>query len=184
MSEEIESARGASGWKDFLASAFLVAAVGAILLTGWVLKGERPAAGPADAQASVDVGLGSKIAPEPAAPWDSPEPSPPQPPIESPAPSLAERAVADAARLPDAGGAWTAQLVVGCRPETVLRMIAASGGAADLYVLPAELNGASCFRVCWGTYATRDDAAAAADLPAALRGSDKPRPAEIAKVLP
>jgi hypothetical protein len=61
-------------------------------------------------------------------------------------------------------------------------LVAAARGASQLYVLPAEMNGASCFRVCWGSYGNAKDAAAAADLPKALRSSDRPGAVLIAKV--
>jgi septal ring-binding cell division protein DamX len=97
---------------------------------------------------------------------------------------LASRAEADCARLAKARGRFTAQLLVACKPETVERVLAASSGSAKLYLLPATVKGDACFRVCYGDYATAKDAAAAADLPAALRGKDKLGAAEIAKVLP
>lgn len=199
MSQEREERTGADGtrtargWRDFASSALLVGAVGAILLAGMILKGDRRAEAPGSADvvaAPAPILLGRAITPEsaPAAPLVPV--STPEPPAKTPEPvadpvleKLATRAGADAKRLHAAKGSWTAQLLVACRADTVERVVAASGGTTKLYVLPADIHGDACFRICWGVYQNAKDAAAAADLPKSLRGKDKLSAVEISKVL-
>ena len=204
MSDEREdSLRGDSsgrtgGGKELASSALLVAGVVAILIAGFVLKAGRtvdpPEATPAE------VLLGATITPETAAPESAPAP-PPSPAPLSPsrltpaAPAvtsgpadptfdkLARRAAADLARVAAIREPWTAQLLVACRVETVERVLAASKGATKLYVLPAEVHGDACFRICWGAYKGAKDAAAATDLPRELRGRERVGAVEIAKVI-
>jgi septal ring-binding cell division protein DamX len=107
-----------------------------------------------------------------------------EPPPDAALLKLATRADHDRSRLAKAKGKWTAQLLVACRPETVERVLVQGGASPNLYVLPAQVKDDSCFRVCFGSYATQKDAATAGDLPKALRGKDKPGAVEIAKVLP
>jgi hypothetical protein len=195
MSEE----RTGTG-KGLLSSALLVAAVGAILLAGLVLRtnGRTEPPAPAEAAAPPALPLGSEVKrePEPEAPpppLPTPEEVTPPPVIkeiavESPANpllmTLATRAQSDSARFAGARGRWTAQLLVACKAETVDRLLAAAPGTSKLYVLPARVKDEACFRVCFSDYATPKEAAAAADLPAALRGKEKIVAAEVAKVLP
>jgi len=205
--------------KGFKSSALLVAAVGAILLAGWVLK-SAPSAAPAPASAALAPPaptLGSSIAPElaPATPGSVEDEAPPPaaalatpaPTTAPPAPSaeatavpatstpvppssdpvltrLATRASTDAARLARMKGRYTAQLLVACKVQTVDRLLTAGAGSTKLYVLPAQVHDDACFRVCFGSYGSAKDAAAAADLPKALRGTDRIGAVEIAKVLP
>jgi septal ring-binding cell division protein DamX len=185
------SVEGAS--KGFLSSALLVAAVGAILLAGLALRTQR-----ADSQDEPSPGiapppaLGARIESQPA-----PEPLPPPPAVPSvaaePEPSssddpaltrLAKRAEADAIRLSAAREPWTAQILVACKAETVDRLLVASGGSDRVYVLPTRVRDEACFRVCYGTYASAKEAAAAADLPASLRGGERVGSVEIVRVLP
>jgi len=190
--------------RGFLSSAFLLAAVAAIMVAGMFLRdsdpreSSRPATGASSPVPSLP--LGSTIAPEfrppavdvPAAPA---EPSPPTDaaPLTDPPPDLvadplvvklAARAQGDCGRLSNARGRWTAQLIVACKPETVDRLLRAARGSTKIYVLPARVHDEACFRVCFGAYATSKEAAIAADLPKALRGKDKIGAVEIAKVLP
>jgi hypothetical protein len=74
--------------------------------------------------------------------------------------------------------------MVACKPETVDRLLGVASGSTRVYVLPASVNDDPCFRVCFGAYATSKEAAAAADLPKALRGKERIGAVEIAKVLP
>ena len=189
----------AGGWKDLASSALLVGAVLAILIAGFALKSERaPDATVPSAPPPESPILGSTIVPETVP--DEPAPPAPESPVarpvpvrrvETPAPppdpileGLATRAETDLSRLSASDHAWTAQLLVACRTETVERIIAGSKGASKLYVLPAEVKGEACFRVCWGTYRSQKDAAAAADLPKELRGKDRIGAVEIARVAP
>jgi septal ring-binding cell division protein DamX len=112
------------------------------------------------------------------------KPEPPAPAIDPALSRLAVRAEGDADRLAKATGRWTAQLLVACKAETVDRLLGRGGGSTKVFVLPARLHDDPCFRVCFGTYATATEAAAASDLPKALRGSDKIAAVEIVKVIP
>jgi septal ring-binding cell division protein DamX len=111
----------------------------------------------------------------------APKPAPALDPLLA---QLAARAEADYGRLAKARGRWTAQLMVACKPGTVDRLLDTASGSSKVYVLPASLNEDPCFRVCFGDYATSKEAAAAADLPASLRGKERIGAVEIAKVLP
>ena len=194
MSEEQESARESrgtreSGVRGLVSSALLVGAVGAILLAGWALRGSPP---PPPAAAAPEVKLGTTVPVEAPAPPAAEAPEAPQPEPEAevtpPEPEAKPAAVAkpvdDAGRLAATGGAYTAQLLVACRAETVDRLRSEARGADKLYVLPANVHGNACWRVCWGSYRNAKDAAAATDLPKALRGKERPGAVEIAKVLP
>ena len=179
-----------------MSSALLVAAVGAILLAGLVLRADRPDSSDKPAIAAAPPPLGSPIAtppaPAPALPSADSPPPPPRVEAEPDLPDssdpalarLAKRAEADAARLLHASQPWTAQLVVACKPETVERLLAASEGSPRFYVLPARVRDEACFRVCFGSYASAKDAAAAADLPPALRPAERIGAVEIVRVLP
>lgn len=188
------------GGKGVLSSALLVLAVTAILLTGLALRTDARNAGVQTAEVvpppPAALPLGSTVTPEPglpavaaldeAPPGDVgvPDPEPPAPPADASLLKLATRADHDRGRLAKAKGRWTAQLLVACRPETVEHVLASGGASPNLYVLPARVKEDSCFRVCFGSYGTQKDAAAASDLPKALRGKEKPSAVEIAKVLP
>jgi septal ring-binding cell division protein DamX len=170
------------GLREFASSALLLSAVGAILLAGLALRSEPPRE-----RESPSVEVATPVpAPPPVAPPQPPAaarataPSPAEPDLAA----LAGRAADDLARIGRAHGSWTAQLLVGCKPGTVDRLVRLSGGASKLYVLPADVHGASCFRVCWGSYASAAAASAARDLPAPLHGADPVRAVLITKVLP
>jgi septal ring-binding cell division protein DamX len=183
------------GLREFASSALLLSAVAAILLAGLALRSE-----PAREREPPAPEAARPVLPEPAQPSPSAAPSAP-PPVGLPEPpasarvtapspeepdlaALAARAADDLARIGRAPGTWTAQLVVACKPGTVDRLVRQARGASKLYVLPADVHGASCFRVCWGSYANAKDAAAARDLAAPLRGADPVRAVLITKVLP
>jgi septal ring-binding cell division protein DamX len=184
-------ATSGGGVREFASSALLLGAVAAILLTGLALRSEpareREIREPEPAAPATSV-------PAPAAPAALPQvqaATPPPsaavtaPPSADPALAvLAGRAAEDLTRIGRAHGSWTAQLVVACKPETVDRLVRQSRGASKLYVLPAEVHGAPCFRVCWGSYASASEAASAKDLPAPLRGAEGVRAVLVAKVLP
>jgi septal ring-binding cell division protein DamX len=143
---------------------------------------------PSDPQASADPDPVPAEAPPPAKAASVRVPQSMAAPAQEPAPDplvlkLATRAEADTGRLTKAKGRFTAQLLVACKAETVDRLLGAGAGSTKIYVLPAQVKADACFRVCYGTYATAKDAAAAADLPKALRGKDKIGAVEIAKVL-
>ena len=166
--------------RALLPGALLVGAVLLILGAGFVLSTPAPKETrhplpppPAAAQLPEPVPGVEVPAEEPSAPIEEPPPS-----------GLADRAARDLRRIGQSSGRYTAQLVVACKPETVERLIATAPDADGLYVLPAQVKGQGCYRVCWGAYMTADDAAKAADLPAALRSGERPRAVEITSVMP
>jgi septal ring-binding cell division protein DamX len=169
--------------RALLPGALLVGAVLLILGAGFLLstdapKEERHAPPPPPQAAQI---------PEPVPGLEAPAEEPPVPLEEQPAAApagLSERVVRDLRRIGQASGRYTAQLVVACKPETVERLVDSAPGASGLYVLPAQVKGQGCYRVCWGSYMTQDEAAKAADLPAALRSAERPRAVEITSVLP
>ncbi|HEX4823099.1 MAG TPA: hypothetical protein VFV19_02185 [Candidatus Polarisedimenticolaceae bacterium] len=197
MSEEQESARDDGGTREagvrgFASSALLVGAVGAVLLAGWSLRGSPT---PPPAAAAPEVKLGKTVPVEAAPPppveaavtvpeVETPPPAPPRAAAPVPAAVPVAKPADDAGRLAATGRAFTAQLLVACRADTVDRLRAEARGADKLYVLPATVHGSSCWRVCWGAYGSAKEASAAADLPKALRGKEHPGAVEIAKVLP
>ena len=161
-----------------LPGAVLVGAVLAILAVGMVLSTDAPRESPPVRTAALPSALPE---PEAAPPEVEEDVEPPPAPA---ADDLASRMTADLRRLGQTSGRYTAQLAVACKAETVERLVASSGGSDELYVLPAEVKGAACYRVCWGSYASADEAARTEDLPASLRSSDRPRAVEIVAVLP
>ncbi len=189
---------GGGAGRGFRSSLLLVGAVLAILVAGMLLRSnglneaQRPAAAPASPPALV-LPLGTTITPElqPAVTQEE-APSTAASSTGATAPlaadplllALATRAEADCGRLAKYRGRFTAQLLVACKPETVDRLLGIAHGSNKLYVLPARVKDDACFRVCFGAYATFKEAAAAADLPKALRGKEKIGAVEIAKVLP
>jgi len=169
-----------------------VGAVAAIMVAGMLLRSDglnearRPEA--AAASLALSLPLGTTITPEikPAAPQETAwKPEATVAPAGDPLlVELARRAEADCGRLAKNRGRFTAQLLVACKPETVDRLLGVARGSTKIYVLPARIKDDACFRVCFGAYATSKEAAAAADLPKALRGKEKIGAVEIAKVLP
>lgn len=167
--------------RALLPGALLVGAVLLILGAGFMLsttppkETRRPPEPLPSTPAQIPVPVPGVEVPaeEPATPVPEPEPG-----------DLAARAVRDLRRIGSSPGRYTAQLVVACKPETVERLVESAPGASGLYVLPAQVKGQGCYRVCWGSYMTTEDAAKAADLPAALRSGERPRAVEITSVMP
>jgi septal ring-binding cell division protein DamX len=95
--------------------------------------------------------------------------------------SLGERAAADLDRLVASGGSYTLQLMVSCDLANARRNLDLIGNTSRLYVLPVELDGKDCYRLCWGDYATRESAENAADLPASF---DAPRVRPVGELTP
>ena len=110
-------------------------------------------------------------------------------PTESPAPGgaltdLARRASVDFRRLPREE-AWMLQLAAICDAANVERLVRQVADR-ELHVLPVEIGERACFRLCWGPFASRSQAvAAAAGLPAPIRSlSDAPQPRLAASLIP
>lgn len=97
---------------------------------------------------------------------------------------LGPRTPDDRGRLAQSGGRWTLQLAVACKPETAERLVERAGPSDRLYVLPASIEGSPCLRICWGSYASREQAALAeTGLPRRLRAElDRPAPRPVADV--
>jgi len=86
---------------------------------------------------------------------------------------------------PSARGRFSLQLLVACAPENVQKALAAVP-AEELFILPVDLKGRACFRLCWGVYESRSAAeAAAAALPSYFRqGGAAPRLSPLSELLP
>jgi hypothetical protein len=91
-----------------------------------------------------------------------------------------------AAQLRSAGrGAFSVQLLVACSEETVAKA-ARNVASKELFILPAEYRGRSCYRVCWGVYDSEATArSAVASVPDYFRkGGASPKPVATASILP
>lgn len=155
-------------WRQLVSGGGLVLAVGAVLVAGALLEteGTRTATRPAPSFSE---------APAEAA---SAEPEPILDPV-------SRRTLEDPVRLARTVGPFTLQLAVACRKETAERLLGRVEGAGDLYILPAVAKGQECFRICWGSFDSKE-AALRAPRPAALRGPDfrDPAPRRIRELTP
>jgi hypothetical protein len=81
-------------------------------------------------------------------------------------------------------GRYTLQLMIACEVETLRTARSDSGERGSLYFLPFSLKGRDCYRVCWGNYPGREEAAAA-ELPAAFtRSGTRPVAVPLARLRP
>jgi septal ring-binding cell division protein DamX len=72
-----------------------------------------------------------------------------------------------------AKGAYTIQFELVCQTSSLTRALATKD--EHVWFVPTTFSGKPCYRVLWGQYATRDDAAKGiADIPAALSAGSKP----------
>lgn len=131
------------------------------------------------------TGLESRILPEPAAP-------PPSPvdisPLEKANRSLLAKDFPGAAdqyrdilsRSP--GGAYTLQILLACQASTVAKMIPPP---EESYLLPIRFKGKPCYRICWGSFPSRNAALRAGkQLPATYaKMTNNPFPLSIAKAV-
>jgi septal ring-binding cell division protein DamX len=133
-------------------------------------------------------------------PRATPAPRPTATPRPTPAPAapagdahalLAQGVLPDAARAfaaalaPAAQGRFTLQVLVACAPENVQKAVSAVS-ATELLVLPVNLKGRDCYRLCWGVYDSRSAAEAALGrLPSYFRqGGVSPRVSLLVELLP
>ena len=192
MSEEPEVTRGQAkrrGSAGALASsAVLIVSVVVVLGLGRALQTSPDASAETPRPAPTTLpplplaaGVDSEPPPPVLAPLRETAPRPAAP--AEPLPPLAARAAADLTRLAAHRGSWTAQVLLACKIETVERLLDRQPQAAELFVVPVEFRGESCFRVCWGAYASAKDAAAAADRPASLLG-EPVRAIQVEEALP
>ena len=72
-----------------------------------------------------------------------------------------------------------------CAPENVQKAVAAVP-AEELFILPVNVKGRACYRLCWGVYDGRPTAEAALSaLPPYFRqGGAVPRLSPLAELLP
>jgi septal ring-binding cell division protein DamX len=99
---------------------------------------------------------------------------------------LPEAARAFASSLaPEARGRFSLQVLVACAPENVQKAVSAVP-ADELFILPVNVKGRSCYRLCWGVYDGRPAAEAAlGGLPSYFRqGGATPRPSPLVDLLP
>jgi sugar phosphate isomerase/epimerase len=87
----------------------------------------------------------------------------------------ARASAAELGARPDAASLHTLSLFVACAPATAERA-AANVSDERLFVLPARFDGKECVVLCWGTYASADEARAAAATvaPYFAKGGAKP----------
>ena len=185
MPREAEDRRNQRAeWRQIASGGGLVAVVAGILFLGAVHETPR-----APAASAWETLAPAPLAPVPApssvetAPRDEAQ----EPPAASPTAldPLSRRTLEDPIRLARSSGTFTLQIAVACRRETASRILERASRSAELFVLPATVGGQECFRFCWGTYASRDEAVKAADLPAALRaGMERPGVRRIDEVEP
>jgi serine/threonine protein kinase len=77
----------------------------------------------------------------------------------------------------------TVSIAVACSAETIRKAVAAAGHE-NLFVLPAQVTGRDCYRLCWGLYGTQPEAQAARSaLPTYFEGAT-PRVETLSRVLP
>jgi len=70
------------------------------------------------------------------------------------------------------------------RPESALGVLQRLGDDSRLYLLPMVLDGEPCYRICWGTYRSREAALSNTDTPAQLLGlNPEPLPRRISDLL-
>jgi septal ring-binding cell division protein DamX len=203
-SEKDRDEERAGNWRQVLAGGGLLAVVGTVLVIGAVLETPvAPARVAAQRSAAPSEALGEpRTAAEARDGGGSWQPA--QSPAtmiheDSSAPSsgagaagdepvldpIARRTLEDPMRLRKSAGRYTAQVAFVCKRESAERLLERAGGAPDVFVLPEAREGQDCFRFCWGTFASREEALAAAGLPAALRdGLGKPDAKRIAELLP
>jgi hypothetical protein len=100
--------------------------------------------------------------------------------------ALPEAARAFASSLaPQARGRFSLQVLVACAPENVQKAVSAVP-ADELFILPVNVKGKSCYRLCWGVYDGRPAAEAAlGGLPSYFRqGGATPRLLPLLDLLP
>ena len=141
-------------------AAGLAAVVLGVLVLGAVLHSRVPDEVSPAPEADDDVPAAAEASAAPA----------PTPPTAREAVDL--RAAADAARLAEDRSSFTLQALVACQPATVQAAMArAHPAGGETFVLPAEVEGAPCWRVVWGRFPSADAARLAA-LPDELRPTE------------
>ncbi len=82
-------------------------------------------------------------------------------------------------------GSYTVQLLVACADETVAKA-SQNVSAQELFIVPVEYKGRSCYRICWGVYENEAGAhAAVKSIPEYFRkGGATPKAVSTASVIP
>jgi septal ring-binding cell division protein DamX len=82
-------------------------------------------------------------------------------------------------------GSYTVQLLVACAEETVAKA-SQNVSAQELFIVPVEYKGRSCYRICWGVYENETGAhAAVKSIPEYFRkGGASPKAVSTASVIP
>jgi hypothetical protein len=144
--------------------------------------------------------LAAPVTPPPPTPrpTTTPRPTPASVPRPSGAPQagqarslLAQGALPDAAKAfaasmaPEARGRFSLQVLVACDPVNVEKAVSAVT-ADELFILPVNVKGKACYRLCWGVYDDRPAAEAALPgVPSYFRqGGLVPRLSPLAELLP
>lgn len=56
--------------------------------------------------------------------------------------------------------AFTLQIAIACQEESVKKAARRTRGSLDFFIVPFSLEGRSCYRLCWGAYASQEEAQA------------------------
>jgi hypothetical protein len=90
-----------------------------------------------------------------------------------------------ATNLKSARGSFSVQILVACSTETVQKAVD-NVPSEELFILPVNYRGRSCYRLCWGVFDSEATAASAAQtLPEYfVRGGASPKAAPLASLLP
>jgi septal ring-binding cell division protein DamX len=187
--EDVGPPRAKGDWKQQASTGILLAAVLAILAAGALLRGEKsvepriPPLPKVPTAAAVEPAPSPAIATEvaPAAPVEIRAAAP----LPAPAGDLGQRAAHDWKRLSSRRGGFTAQMAVTCKEDNTRRILKKAGSSERLFLVALPSKGPTCFRVCWGSYPSANEAAAARDLPASLRKDcGRPSARPIAEIEP
>ena len=170
-------------WRHVLPAATLLGAVIVTLLIGAVLQvDETPPARsiePPPAERHAET-----LDPDPVSSFPETEAAPSYPEPGRDILDLARRAHRDEQRLAGSGGTWTLQFMMACDPANVVPPAKSLASEQDFYLLSKMHDERACFRLCWGSFASRDLALAANGIPATLSGlAERPQPLPVAKVL-
>src|SRR4029453_234261 len=84
-----------------------------------------------------------------------------------------------------AGSRYSVQVLVACSGETVQKALD-NVSSSEVFILPVNYRGKSCYRICWGLYESQDRATAALhSLPEYFRqGGASPKVSPAAARLP
>lgn len=173
-------------WKHFVRFGSLVAAVAGTLVVGALLESDDAARDAAPRRDFVEFESAAADVEDPPLDVYADEGLPLEPAGPEQADvldRLAMRADVDRERLAGAGG-WTLQFMMACDPANVAPVAEAVGDDELLFLLPTLYDDRACFRVCWGSYRSREAALADRGLPAALvEVTDSPQPLPVEQAL-